>query len=105
MTQNLTNTISVPEERLHVMLRSRRRELRLTQVDVARACEVTPECITHWEAGRRHMELCKIPRLASVLQLDPPQLCALFLREFHPVFYDTLFGCATSTSQSCSAQH
>jgi len=46
-------TLEVP---LHVALRRRRRQLRLSQADVARACEVTPECVTLWEAGRRQME-------------------------------------------------
>lgn len=103
MDQN--RNITLPEESLFAMLRRRRRELRLRQVDVANHCDVTPECITHWEAGRRHMELCKIPRLAWILQIDPPQLCAMVLREFHPVFYYALIGRPGTAAQACNVQH
>ena len=40
--------IPTPEVPLHVALR-RRRQLRLSQAAVARACEVTPECVTLWK--------------------------------------------------------
>ena len=86
-------TLEVP---LHVALRRRRRQLRLSQADVARACEVTPECVTLWEAGRRQMELSKVPRLAAVLQLNPQQLCERVLREFEPLFHRFLFADAAA---------
>ncbi len=85
-------TIPSPEVPLHILLRRRREELKLLQSDVAEALRVRPECVGLWEAGRRRMELCKIPRLAAVLQIDPQQLCAKALAEFHPAFYITLFG-------------
>jgi transcriptional regulator with XRE-family HTH domain len=89
--------ITATEVPLHVMLRRRRQELKLVQADVAEALHVSPECVTLWEAGRRHMELAKLPRLAAVLQLDAKELCAKALAEFHPIFYKTLFGvCAVA---------
>ena len=46
------------------------------------------------------MELSKIPRLAKALQIDARELCAKALEEFHPAFYDTLFGPRDSTPAS-----
>ena len=86
---NANGIIAVP---LHVFLRRRRTELKLLQADVAEALNVTPESVTLWEAGRRRMELSKLPRLAEVLQIDAKALCANALAEFHPLFYRTLFG-------------
>ena len=86
---NSNGIIAVP---LHVFLRRRRTELKLLQADVAEALNVTPESVTLWEAGRRRMELSKLPRLAEVLQIDAKALCAKALAEFHPLFYRTLFG-------------
>jgi transcriptional regulator with XRE-family HTH domain len=83
--------IPTPEVPLHVALRRRRQQLRLRQADVARVCNVTPEYVTHWEAGRRQMELSKVPRLAAVLQLHPQQLCERVLREYEPLFHRFLF--------------
>jgi transcriptional regulator with XRE-family HTH domain len=56
---------------LHILLRRRREELRLLQAQVAEALRVSPHCVTLWQAGRRRMELSKIPRLAAVLDLNP----------------------------------
>jgi transcriptional regulator with XRE-family HTH domain len=90
MNQNSTaNTIEVP---LHILLRRRREELSLLQVQVAEVLHVSPECITQWECGRRRMELSKLPRIAEVLQLDAKKLCAKALAEFHPLVYAALFG-------------
>ena len=77
---------------LHVWLRRRRTELNLLQADVAEALGVSPECVTLWEAGRRRMELSKVPRIAKILRLDAKVLCARALAEFHPLFYQTLFA-------------
>jgi DNA-binding XRE family transcriptional regulator len=84
-----TTTIEVP---LHILLRRRREELALFQADVAERLHVTPECICQWEAGRRRMELSKLPRIAAVLQIDPRELCVRALVEFHPLVYAALFG-------------
>ena len=91
MSQNQPTTVA-PVEPLHILLRRRREELRLVQAEVAEALRVSPECVTLWEAGRRRMDLCKLPRIAAILQMDPKQLCAKALAEFHPLFYAALFG-------------
>jgi transcriptional regulator with XRE-family HTH domain len=88
------------EPPLHTLLRRRRLELSLLQADVAEALNVSTECVTLWEGGRRRMELSKIPRLAAALQIDPRELCAKALEEFHPAFYNTLFGPRDSTPTS-----
>ena len=90
MNQNSTATTTrVP---LHILLRKRRQELSLHQVQVAETLHVTPECIGQWECGRRRMELSKIPRIAAALQMDAKELCVKALKEFHPLVYATLFG-------------
>jgi len=90
MNENPTNTVTEPP--LHILLRRRREELSMLQADIAAALHVSPECVTMWEAGRRRMELCKLPRIAAALQIDAKQLCAKALAEFHPAFYNTLFA-------------
>jgi transcriptional regulator with XRE-family HTH domain len=94
---NKTPTITATKIPLHILLRRRRHELRLSQAAVADAIHVSPECITLWESGRRRMELAKLPRIAAVLQLDAKELCAKALAEFHPIFYASLFSnCAVA---------
>jgi len=90
MNQNSTATTT--EVPLHILLRRRREELALYQVEIAEALHVSPECVGLWECGRRRMELCKIPRIAETLQLDARELCAKALSEFHPLFYAALFS-------------
>ena len=83
-------TVTAPP--LHILLRRRRQELKLLQADIAAVLGVSPECVTLWEGGRRRMELCKVPRIAAALQLDAKELCMRALSQFHPAFYDSLFG-------------
>lgn len=90
MNSNPTTTPNV--EPVHSLLRRRRKELSLIQAEIAEALHVTPECIVLWECGRRRMELSKLPRLAAALQIDPKELCAKALAEFHPSVYAVLFG-------------
>jgi transcriptional regulator with XRE-family HTH domain len=89
MNQNAATTTQVP---LHILLRRRRQELSLLQVQIAEALHVTPECVGQWESGHRRMELSKIPRIAEALQMDAKELCVKALAEFHPLVYATLFG-------------
>ena len=84
--------ITTGDPPLHILLRRRREELRMLQADVAERLNVSPEAVTLWEGGRRRMELCKIPRLAQALQMDPKELCTRALEEYHPAFYHSLFG-------------
>ena len=90
------------EPPLHMMLRRRRKELHLRQADVAESLNVTPEAVTLWEGGHRRMELSKIPRLARALQIDPKELCIKALQEYHPAFFQTLFGPRAATPASIS---
>ena len=73
-------------------IRQRRLSLRLRQSEIAAAMRVEPESVGHWEAGRRRIELNRIPHLASLLEVNPPDLCRLALNEWHPCFHDALFG-------------
>lgn len=89
----------VPAVPLHILMRRRRQELNLAQADLAEALDVSPECITLWERGRRRMDLSKLPRIAAALQLDARELCATALAEFHPLVYDSLFGNDAATQR------
>jgi transcriptional regulator with XRE-family HTH domain len=96
MNPTITTTTQVP---LRTLMRRRRQELSLLQSDLAEALQVSPECIGLWEAGRRRMDLSKLPRIAAVLQLDARELCVQALAEFHPLVYASLFGdCAVATN-------
>ena len=89
MNQNPRAIAEVP---LHVLLRNRRKELSLFQVQIAELLHVTPECIAQWERGRRRMELSKLPRIAAALQIDARELCVKALAEFYPLVFAVLFG-------------
>ena len=89
MNENCTGT-GTEDMPLHMLLRHRRHELKLTQAEVAHALNVTPECIVVWENGRRRMELSKLPRIAGALRLDPKELCAKALAEFYPAVFAVL---------------
>jgi transcriptional regulator with XRE-family HTH domain len=85
-------SVTTVDPPLHILLRRRRQELHMIQAEVAERLDVTPEAVTLWEGGHRRMELSKIPRVARALQLDPKELCAKALEEYHPAFFRTLFG-------------
>ena len=89
---NANPTITAMAIPLHILLRRRRQQLRLSQADLAEALDVSPECIVQWESGRRRMHLSKLPRIAAALQLDVRELCAKALAEFYPLFHASLFG-------------
>ena len=93
MNNNCTN-VTKEEAPLHLFLRARRRELRLTQAEVANALRVTPECVTLWESGRRRVDIAKLPRIAAVLGVDPKELCDKALKEFYPEVFGTLSDAA-----------
>jgi transcriptional regulator with XRE-family HTH domain len=80
-----------PDTPLNILLRRRREELKLSQAEVAEALRVRPESVCLWESGRRRLELCKVPRLAVFLKLDPQSLCAKALAEYHRHFFISLF--------------
>ena len=74
------------------LLRQRRLALHIRQSEIAAELHVSAEIVSHWEAGRRRMELDKVPRLAEILRLDAKDLCRRALCEWHPRFHDSLFG-------------
>lgn len=80
------------EPPLHMQLRRRREQLNLRQADVAEALGVSAEAVTLWEGARRRVELCKIPRLAQTLHMDQRELCFTALAEYHPAFFQGMFG-------------
>ncbi len=87
-----TNRMFTSEEPVNILLRRRRLELGLLQSEVAEELNVSVEAVTHWESGRRRMDLAKLPSLAAALDIDPKELCTKALSEFHPLFFATLFG-------------
>jgi transcriptional regulator with XRE-family HTH domain len=87
-----TNRMFTSAEPVNILLRRRRLELGLLQSEVAEELNVSVEAVTHWESGRRRMDLAKLPRLAAALEIDPKELCTKALSEFHPLFFATLFG-------------
>lgn len=65
-------------------LRRRRQALGKSQREVAESIGLTEMSITLVEGGRRRLALERVPRLAAALQVDPPELCLLALRCWHP---------------------
>jgi transcriptional regulator with XRE-family HTH domain len=73
-------------------LRRRRNELAKTQAAIARACGLTEISITLIEAGRRRLDLERVPRLAEALEVPPNELCLLALRCRYPQLTEALLG-------------
>src|SRR5262249_50282108 len=59
------------------IIRQRRRQLDLTQEEVARRIRVSVPCIGHLEANKRHPSEKVVVKLADVLGLDPRELFLL----------------------------
>jgi transcriptional regulator with XRE-family HTH domain len=59
------------------VIRERRRQLNLTQHDVARRIKTSTPYIGHLEADKRHPSVLVISRLASVLGFNPRDLFVL----------------------------
>ena len=78
---------------LRDIIKERREELGLSQVELGRALGIASgEFLCMVESGRRHFALDNIPRLATVLGLDPAELCQCALHELTPRLYLTTFG-------------
>ena len=65
-------TASVP--RFGTVIRARRRQLDLTQEELARRIETSVPYIGHLETGKRHPSEKLVTKLAEVLGLDPREL-------------------------------
>jgi transcriptional regulator with XRE-family HTH domain len=75
------------------VVRDRRLELGLKQLDVARAIGVNSgEFIGMVEKVIRMIELNRVTRLAAVLQMNRRDLTKLALKEIAPFAYDSLFS-------------
>jgi len=54
------------------IIKNRRKELHMTQEDLARAVNTTKPTVSRWESGNIHKLKCNmIANIARVLQLDP----------------------------------
>ena len=95
--------------RFHEVIKTRRQDLNLTQLQVAQGVGVqSPEFIGMLEKGAhipggRRLDLNKVPRLADTLQLNRKDLVRLALFEVAPVAAITLFGDQTDLYQVCKA--
>jgi SOS-response transcriptional repressor LexA len=57
-----------------VRIKTRMKELGLTQEDVAGKMNYTRGAVTHWLSGRRELPLSKFVELAAILDVDPAWL-------------------------------
>ena len=97
MSSNTKTALAAPQtsikETVGSVIQARRFELELTQAQVANALDIkSSEMIGMVESGHRHLDINKIPRLASVLKVDTEELCKLALLEAAPQFAAAVFG-------------
>lgn len=60
---------------INAFIKNRRKELRLTQAEVAKACNVSEATVSRWESGDiANMSRSKIQALASILRISPVTL-------------------------------
>ena len=60
------------DENIHELLLNRRKELVLTQLEVAKFCGVSEATVSRWESGNiANMRRSKVASLAKILKLDP----------------------------------
>lgn len=65
------------------MIRKRRKELGLTQQDIATFCDVNKSTVCLWEKGHiANMKRDKISRLAYALQISPADLINLEVEKY-----------------------
>lgn len=75
------------------LIRERRLKLKKSQAEIARAIGVgSPEFITMVEAGRRRIDLDRVPDLARALEVKPEYLCKVALKEAAPEMFRVFFG-------------
>jgi DNA-binding XRE family transcriptional regulator len=55
----------------------RRRELGLTQTEMAAALDIAQQTYAHYEVGRYHMPIALLPALSKVLQMDVDSLLGI----------------------------
>ena len=60
---------------INAYIKNRRKELRLTQAEVAKACGVSEATVSRWESGDiANMSRSKIQALANILRVSPVTL-------------------------------
>ena len=60
---------------INAYIKNRRKELRLTQAEVAKACGVSEATVSRWESGDiANMSRSKIQALANILRVSPVAL-------------------------------
>lgn len=60
---------------INAFIKNRRKELRLTQAEVAKVCNVSEATVSRWESGDiANMSRSKIQALASILRISPVTL-------------------------------
>jgi transcriptional regulator with XRE-family HTH domain len=62
---------ATPEQSLAQVLRERREEAGLSQVELAEQAGVHQTAVSHWESNRGTKSLLRAFRLASILKLRP----------------------------------
>lgn len=78
--------------RLATIIRQRRLLLKLSQTEVAEKLGVSEVAVVYWEAGKRAIDLDRVPLLARVLGIDPGTLSLLALSEAHPRLFCHIAG-------------
>ena len=73
------------------MLRKRRKELELTQDQVACRMDKDESYVAMLESGARYPPLIVAPRLAAALELDQLELIKLIMLETVPEVYEIVF--------------
>jgi transcriptional regulator with XRE-family HTH domain len=92
-----------PVVSLNEFIRRRRKELKLTQMEVAKAVGVqSPDYISLVEMGQRNLDLDRIPRLAELLRVNAVALGKLALRDQYPLLAETICGQSPSKDNIAS---
>ena len=60
--------------KLGEIIRARRKELRMTQTDLANKVGSTTQCIYYYEKGKRGLTMSMFFKICKVLNLDPNEI-------------------------------
>jgi predicted GIY-YIG superfamily endonuclease/DNA-binding XRE family transcriptional regulator len=84
-----------------VFMRERREHLRMTQRHIANKLGFkSAEAVGMIEAGKRQLDLDKVPALAATLECDALWLCRLAIREQCPALGEVLFAAEPASTTS-----
>ena len=65
---------------MHEIIRNRRRELGLTQEQLAGKLGVSAPAVNKWERGNSYPDITLLPVLARTLRVEPEHTCCPFWR-------------------------